>query len=797
MGFSFSGGAMNSKFEKKLKESLYIHFPLKEEKLNLDVLSKDKEVTHSVSVWDGKDESVWSFDGDGDHYVKDGIMHLHTWSRSDHWPSNEVRSFSEAQGKYTTFGSLIAKLDVSACKLTIGNRISFKIRPNCDGAHSTICRIGFVNDGKIKIPDPYAREGFHAMNLENHRWNDCSWEIDSIAHDNVTEISFNCHRYGKEVSAGDDLRFEIKDIRFDEVKPEVVHGWQCEENSISYSTTGYARHGKKTAVVDTDATTFALKDAETGETVFTGAVSAVSNTLGSFKVIDFSSFERSGEYTLTAGAVSTEPFEISDDIFVSTVWKMVNFLYSERCGYPVPEVHGTCHLDVTATHDGKTICCAGGWHDAADVSQQAVQTAEICESLLRAAFAVKNKDQLLFLRLLEEANWGIDYVLRMRFGDGFYAQNCSIRRWTDLIQGSMDDESADVDNRSLENFIYSAMEMYAAEMFAENDAELSWKLCNVAAEDYAFAKERFAVQGVEPYAVEQHTSSASKSQYYAAAAIAASRLANHSDGQKMADYVNDAVAYANLLISCQEQGDDKPMTGFFYCDEKKECIVHFTHQARDQIFSQALVDVMQLLPDSLDKAAYRNAILLHAKYIKTLASYASPYGLQPAGIYHISEADREEDFVRIHPRVVFEEERENYIEQLKNGISLGDGYYLRMMPVWFSFRGNNAILLSMGKDASILGTYLKDDELLDIAREQLYWTLGKNPFKQSLIYGEGRRYGRNYTALLKETVGEIAVGVQTRRNEDLPYWPPACVATYREVWTTPCGKWLSMAGDLL
>ena len=67
----------------------------------------------------------------------------------------------------------------------------------------------------------------------------------------------------------------------------------------------------------------------------------------------------------------------------------------------------------------------------------------------------------------------------------------------------------------------------------------------------------------------------------------------------------------------------------------------------------------------------------------------------------------------------------------------------------------------------------------------------------SLIYGEGSRYGQQYTALLGETVGEIPVGVQTRRNEDLPYWPPANIATYREVWTTPVRCWLWIAADLI
>lgn len=61
----------------------------------------------------------------------------------------------------------------------------------------------------------------------------------------------------------------------------------------------------------------------------------------------------------------------------------------------------------------------------------------------------------------------------------------------------------------------------------------------------------------------------------------------------------------------------------------------------------------------------------------------------------------------------------------------------------------------------------------------------------------GTFYGQQYTALLGETVGEIPVGVQTLANEDVPYFPQANIATYREVWTTPAGRWLWIAADVL
>lgn len=174
--------------------------------------------------------------------------------------------------------------------------------------------------------------------------------------------------------------------------------------------------------------------------------------------------------------------------------------------------------------------------------------------------------------------------------------------------------------------------------------------------------------------------------------------------------------------------------------------------------------------------------------------YTAPYGMAPAGVYHIDEVQDSVSFQRQHLFVGAKAE-DDYVAQLKQGIQLDKSYYLKRFPVWFSFRGNAAIHLSQGKAAAILGKYLKNEALLQIAREQLYWTVGKNPFGQSLIYGEGANFAQQYCPLPGEMVGEMPVGIQTRYNEDVPYWPQANNATYKEVWMTTAGKWLSLTSE--
>ena len=72
-------------------------------------------------------------------------------------------------------------------------------------------------------------------------------------------------------------------------------------------------------------------------------------------------------------------------------------------------------------HNGRSIVFNGGWHDAGDLSQQLIQTAEVTWALFELAGALEDEEHAaLRLRLREEALWGLDYVLKSRFGEDVY-----------------------------------------------------------------------------------------------------------------------------------------------------------------------------------------------------------------------------------------------------------------------------------------------------------------------------------------------------------------------------------------
>ena len=338
------------------------------------------------------------------------------------------------------------------------------------------------------------------------------------------------------------------------------------------------------------------------------------------------------------------------------------------------------------------------------------------------------------------------------------------------------------------------MEAQAGLVLKEFDRDLGWKCVETAKEDFRFAKQRFLEKGMEKPIMWEHTLNSGKSQYYAAAVWAAASICANEPSE---EFEKEAKKFGAKLLACQEtETDGVPMKGFFYRDESHKAIVHFTHQGRDHSFVQAIEMLCRAFPEAEEKPAWEKSLRLYGDYLKGLYAMATPYGMIPAGIHHMSETEDKETFELLHLLVEFEKEKENYAKQLKNGIVLGNDYYVRMFPVWFSFRGNSAIMLGMGKAAGIVGRYFGDEKLKEIAREQLYWMSGKNPFCQSLIYGEGARYSQQDANYPGEMTGEMPVGIETLENEDEPYWPSGNNATYKEVWLTPAGRWLSIIAEL-
>jgi hypothetical protein len=798
---------LSAQIDKKLKEDVrhtgYVHSPLPlDYSRAYETLGNAKKVILSDMLCDMEGAFNWSHKGIGSiaqtaERSKNGkhSLRLAAPARPDRLPDWGLG-----------LGTCLATWQAGGANWEKYNRIRFYIYPDCEGARSVYLNLYVENDGKIKVPDTYGREGYHEINLINRQWNECFVEMTELPRDRVTALSFAIEVFGKERTMGDSLLFDVDAVELQTVEnPETVSGWRPAENRIVYSTTGYRPGSKKSAIVRAGKHdgTFSLLDYNSNRrAVYAGEVKSLTSPIGSFETVDFSDFDKEGEYLIKVGDMVTPfPFYIHTNVWENSAWRITNFMFAERCGYPVPEKHGACHADLNGEHNGRLFTVNGGWHDAADMSQQTLQTGEIAFAFFEMARKAKEKGNVdLYLRLMEEAQWGLDYVMKTRLGDGYRVQTWGTNLWTDGLIGTVDDagrRQVRVHDRAFENFLFAAIEAYAS-MAIEKDPALKENLCKIAKEDFAFAVKRFDKLGYRELSGAggggDHAAMASKSQYMATISWAASMLYKLAGETYYADKAAEAIKY---VVQCQRTAplnDENKTRGFFYRDLDRRSIVHFTHQSRDNLFMQSLVALCETQPSHPDYPVWANAIKLHGEYLKSIMPYVRPYGMIPSGVYHIDEVKDSANFYAVQVGIRSGADAD-YKEQLENGFKLDEEHYLRAFPVWFSFRGNAAVHLASGKSAALCGKFLNDPELIDIAEQQLFWIVGKNPFGQSLIWGEGSNYMQQYVALPGETVGEIPVGMQSRFNEDVPYWPQFNTATYKEVWGTPAGKWLSLISE--
>ncbi len=708
---------------------------------------------------------------------------------------------SPSDPDYATYGHISVTCSAQKADWSKFNRIVLRIYPDCEGARVTNLNF-FINNAHGSTM-PGQAHGSHLINLNNKEWNLCYLDLDEYQRDRIERYGFNCSVKGRDRTTGETSVYYIGSIELQQVADaEIVSGWMPGLNRIVYSTTGYMQGDTKTAIAHIEpmktVKTFQLIDTSNGQVAFDGRIREDKTTIGTFKTLDFTAFDRPGEYRLRAGDITTPPFRIDNRLWENSLWRVLNFIFCQRCGYPVPGKHGTCHTDLCARHDGKTLSYGGGWHDAGDLSQQTLQTGDVTFALLEASNGLKTTNPSLSARLLEEAEWGLEFVLRSRFGDGYRASSVGLLIWLDGIFGTLDDISTvRVHNLAFDNFLYAAYEAYAA-LSIDRDPMLQSYLQRIAREDFAFALKRHEEVGYGGFLhFYEHSYNTSESQYMATVSWAASILYQLTKDEW---YAEKAAQFIGYTLDCQRTTalNDKDRTrGFFYRDRSRKSIVHYNHQSREQVYMQALTLLCQTQPNHPDRTKWTNSIRLYGDYLKGLMKYTAPYGMIPSGVYHVDEAKDSVSFQHSH-LFVGPEVCDTYTVQLKKGVQLDKEHYLKRFPVWFSiFNGNTAAHLSTGKAAAICGRFLGDEELMRIAREQLYWTVGKNPFGQSLIYGEGHNYPRLDNFSSGDAVGEMPVGIRTLGDEDVPYWPRTVNATYKEVWVTSAGKWLSLVGEIL
>jgi hypothetical protein len=654
--------------------------------------------------------------------------------------------------------------------------VSFNIVLHNDTREDTTVTLEKWDDAFVPYDSPGGyiyyniHSGLNYQLLENHKWNKVYWEIPHVLRDKVTAIELRYRTQGNQREMTDTVKYYFDEIYLEKVEqPEHYEGWNVAPGHIAHNHIGYSTGYPKTALAsDLSADNFTLIDVNTKKEALKKPVTVKETQKGTFQVLDFSEFDRSGTYVLKAGDVETRPFQINNfnDLYRSNLMKVINFFYTQRCGTEIPGRHSPCHSDFLCTHGDKTIVINGGWHDAGDLSQSVEHTSEAVYLFLSLAEKFKDSDPELSERLLEEGKWGLDWILKTRFGDGYRVNWAIMDFWTDGIIGTGDDVVVKPNhspfssrNDAFINFHAARAEARAAILLIENDPIIANYALRCAQEDWNFASESIQDMDIRT------------------AGIALNASLTLYEATKDEKYKSAAISYGDYIIQCQQQvslSDDVPLKGFFFEDTSRENIPFLRSISNDENFTTTgLVGLLQSFPDEQNVKKWESAIRLYANYYKDISAYTDPYFMLPAGIYDLNEAqDRIE------------------VAKVKNGIPLNERYYIRSFPVWTTGRGNSSVVLSKAIGLAAIAEYLNDGDLLNLSYRQFNWFLGLNPFNQSIMWGEGYRYQALYNPLIGNIVGAVPCGIHTRFNGDAPYWPSDNWHNPKEIWTHSTSDWL-------
>ncbi|HEX4784669.1 MAG TPA: glycoside hydrolase family 9 protein [Candidatus Sulfotelmatobacter sp.] len=748
----------------------------------------NKKVLDSRLLDNMEDVSSWTFTGSGemaltDARAKDGRHSLRIRSTTN---------IAQVDGS-GEWEDLVATRKFPGEDWSKYNRVSLWVYPDIIGAPAISCSLTLHNDGAHKLPDQYNEGRHESIILNNHTWNHVVWEIAPLDRDRVTALDFAYMLPKKFPDPGDQTILDIDQLELQSVDADHVEGWDVAKGKIAFSNSGYTIGSSKSALAsDLTATEFSVIDEQTGESVLTRSVEQATTPLGKYQVLDFSEVRKPGTYVIKAGETLTRSFRIGDDAWRNSIWKAINFMYSERCGTEIPGIHGRCHQDIYTVHDDKRIVVNGGYHDAGDLSATG-NTPGMVYALLSLADALKRQgaDPTLSNRLIEEARWGLNWVLKTRFGGGFRSTGQLVSYWTDGIMGTADDRFGQAVNNPEWNFRVSGVEALAARVLKDSDPELANRSLIIAEEDWKYAVE--GLKTASPFAEVYGAQDELERTSFGVVASVELYLATGDDR-----YAQEAIVLGDQVLASQErelQPWTIPLTGYFYTSPKRENLFHRFHIGQEQEPIIALIRLCESFPDNEKWMKWYSAVVLHSQYyLKAAAVVDEPYAVLPAAVYRESEARLIPEAKNWTP--LRAADRDAYVQEVRRGIPLGGENYLRRFPVWFDFRGNSSVLLSEAKALSAAAQLRGDLEAEDLSQKQAQWLVGRNPFAASVMYGEGYDWTPLYSVRSGQMVGALPVGIETNGFDDAPYWPTQICWTYKEVWTQPVGQWIWLMDDI-
>jgi hypothetical protein len=551
---------------------------------------------------------------------------------------------------------------------------------------------------------------------------------------------------------------------------------------------GYERLGPKKAIIQTSrprlsSYTALLVCADSYQTVATLTVEKQGKVAnwhqGHFYLIDFSSFSTPGNYYLRFDHLRSSHFEIGEHILLDrTLSDVIHYFKSQRCGGIFDQQDRQAPL----LNSEETADVHGGWYDASgDVSKylshlsyanylNPQQTPMVVWNMLKGLSLLEGNDKLAKFtatRLIEEALFGADFLVRMQNEKGFFYMTVFDKWSKDTAQREIcayetqlghkfDDYQAGY--RQGAGVSIAALASAARlDVHGEFDQQ---KYRNAAENGYWHLKEHNTqyLNDGEENIIDEYC-----------ALLAAVELFKTT---KETRYLEESRLWANRLSS--RQTSDEYMQHFWSANQNGSR--PYFHAAEAGLPVIALCEYLAIEDDSERASAVKQTITQACEFEVSITNKVkNPFGYPRQYVKGVDEAKRDAFFVAHNNE---------------------SGYW---------WQGENARLGSLATMAFIAQPFIDSavlkQQLSKLAQDSINWIVGLNPYDMCMLDGHGRNnpdYLPQYGFF--NAKGGVCNGITGgfEDEEDIAFNPPAQKDDMLQNWRwgeqwIPHGAWYLLA----
>ncbi|MFN1512882.1 glycoside hydrolase family 9 protein [Vibrio owensii] len=551
---------------------------------------------------------------------------------------------------------------------------------------------------------------------------------------------------------------------------------------------GYERLGPKKAIIQTSrprlsSYTALLVCADSHQTVATLTVEKQGKVAnwhqGHFYLIDFSSFNTPGNYYLRFDHLRSSHFEIGEHIlFDRTLSDVIHYFKSQRCGGIFDQQDRQAPL----LNSDETADVHGGWYDASgDVSKylshlsyanylNPQQTPMVVWNMLKGLSLLDGNDKLAKFtatRLIEEALFGADFLVRMQNEKGFFYMTVFDKWSKDTAQREIcayetqlghkfDDYQAGY--RQGAGVSIAALASAARlEVHGEFDQQ---KYRNAAENGYWHLKEHNTqyLNDGEENIIDEYC-----------ALLAAVELFKTT---KETRYLDESRVWANRLSA--RQMNDEHIQHFWAANQDGSR--PYFHAAEAGLPVIALCEYLAIEDDSERASVAKQIITQACEFEVSITNRVkNPFGYPRQYVKGVDEAKRDAFFVAHNNE---------------------SGYW---------WQGENARLGSLATMAYLVQPFIESEilkqQLSKLAQDSINWIVGLNPYDMCMLDGHGRNnpdYLPQYGFF--NAKGGVCNGITGgfEDEEDIAFNPPAQKDDMLQNWRwgeqwIPHGAWYLLA----